>query len=41
MNGDVLVGLEQSMSDPGMWMTPADTAINAEILAVLASGGHM
>lgn len=40
MNGDVLVGLEQSMTDPGMWMTPADTAINADILSVLASGGH-
>ncbi|PRO72007.1 hypothetical protein C6Y40_18975 [Alteromonas alba] len=39
-NGDVLVALEQSMSDPGMWMTPADTAINADILAVLAGGGH-
>ena len=39
-NGDVLVALEQSTSDPGMWMTPADTAINADILAVLAGGGH-
>ena len=40
MNGDVLVALEQSMTDPGMWMTPADTAIDADILTVLASGGH-
>lgn len=40
MNGDVLVALEQSMTDPGMWMTPADTTINADILPVLAAGGH-
>lgn len=40
MNGDVLVALEQSMTAPGTWMTPADTAINADILAVLAAGGH-
>lgn len=39
-NGDVLVALEQSMANPGMWTTPADTEINADILAVLASGGH-
>ncbi|GGF66419.1 CHRD domain-containing protein [Alteromonas lipolytica] len=40
MNGDVLVALEQSMTDPGMWMAPADTRIDADTLGVLASGGH-
>ncbi|OFC71394.1 CHRD domain-containing protein [Alteromonas confluentis] len=40
MNGDVLVALEQSADDMGMWMTPAETMIDADILAVLASGGH-
>jgi len=39
-NGDVLVALEQSTTDAGMWMTPANTMINAEIFEVLASGGH-
>ncbi|TMN38968.1 CHRD domain-containing protein [Pseudoalteromonas sp. S2755] len=40
MNGDVLVGLEQSTDDMNVWMTPDNTMINAEIFAVLASGGH-
>ncbi|CAM3701532.1 CHRD domain-containing protein [Pseudoalteromonas maricaloris] len=40
MNGDVLVGLEQSTDDTNVWMTPDNTMINAEIFAVLASGGH-
>lgn len=39
-NGDVLVGLEQSADDLGKWVTPAETAITAEIFEVLASGGH-
>ncbi len=39
-NGDVLVGLEQSMDDMGMWMTPADTMIDMDIYSVLMSGGH-
>ena len=39
-NGGVLVGLEQITSEPGKWVTPADLAIDAEIFAVLASGGH-
>lgn len=39
-NGPVLVGLEQSAQDPGRWSTPAGTAINADILAILVSGGH-
>ncbi|MCO7201829.1 CHRD domain-containing protein [Pseudoalteromonas sp. OANN1] len=40
MNGDVLVGLEQSTDDMNVWMTPDNTMVNAEIFAVLASGGH-
>ncbi|ODB35340.1 hypothetical protein BB427_17430 [Pseudoalteromonas sp. BMB] len=40
MTGDVLVGLEQSTDDTNVWMTPDNTMINAEIFAVLASGGH-
>ena len=40
MNGDVLVALEQSADDMGMWMTPENTMIDADILEVLASGGH-
>ena len=40
MNGDVLVALEQSTMDENVWMTPADTAIDADIFAVLAGGGH-
>ncbi|PCK30181.1 CHRD domain-containing protein [Pseudoalteromonas piscicida] len=40
MNGDVLVGLEQSTDDMNVWMTPENTMINAETFAVLASGGH-
>lgn len=39
-NGDVLVALEQSTTDAGTWVTPANTMINADIFAVLASGGH-
>ena len=39
-NGDVLAALEQSMDDPGIWMTPDNTVLNADILSVLASGGH-
>jgi hypothetical protein len=39
-NGAVLVGLEQSSDDLNMWMTPADLSINADIFAVLATGGH-
>ncbi|MGB3726619.1 MAG: CHRD domain-containing protein, partial [Glaciecola sp.] len=39
-NGPVLVGLEQSMDDLGIWATPADTAIDETIFGVLASGGH-
>ena len=39
-NGDVLVALEQSMDDSNVWMTPSNTQINADIFAVLASGGH-
>lgn len=40
INGDVLVALEQDMTNPGKWVTPADTMIDADIFAVLASGGH-
>lgn len=39
-NGDILVALEQITSEPGKWVTPAETAITEEILAVLISGGH-
>ncbi|WP_440056904.1 CHRD domain-containing protein (plasmid) [Pseudoalteromonas sp. T1lg65] len=39
-NGDVLVALEQSADDMNVWMTPQNTMINADIFAVLASGGH-
>ncbi|MEO2267329.1 CHRD domain-containing protein [Pseudoalteromonas sp. YIC-656] len=39
-NGDVLVALEQSMTDPAVWTAPANTMLNADIFAVLASGGH-
>jgi hypothetical protein len=39
-NGDVLVGLEQVTDEPGKWVTPANTMIDADIYAVLASGGH-
>ena len=39
-NGDVLVGLEQSADDMGMWMTPADTMIDIDTYDVLISGGH-
>lgn len=39
-NGPVLVGLEQSMDDPNVWMSPANLAIDADIFAVLVSGGH-
>jgi hypothetical protein len=28
------------MDDANAWFTPADAAINAEIFAVLAAGGH-
>lgn len=40
MNGDVLVALEQSEDDMGMWMVPDGTMIDAETFEVLASGGH-
>ncbi|MGB3726974.1 MAG: CHRD domain-containing protein, partial [Glaciecola sp.] len=40
MNGSVLVGLEQSMDDRNVWMTPADLSIDADTFEVLASGGH-
>ena len=40
MNGDVLVGLEQSSDDMNVWMTPDNLMIDAETFAVLASGGH-
>ncbi|WP_105169786.1 CHRD domain-containing protein [Pseudoalteromonas sp. T1lg23B] len=39
-NGGVLVALEQSADDMNVWMTPENTMINADIFAVLASGGH-
>ncbi|TLX49124.1 hypothetical protein CWC31_18435, partial [Pseudoalteromonas ruthenica] len=39
-NGEVFVALEQSMDDAGVWMTPEGTQIDADIFAVLASGGH-
>ncbi|MBE0352964.1 CHRD domain-containing protein [Pseudoalteromonas lipolytica] len=39
-NGEVLVALEQSPTDSSKWMTPENTQINADIFAVLASGGH-
>ncbi|QFU06441.1 CHRD domain protein (plasmid) [Pseudoalteromonas sp. THAF3] len=39
-NGEVFVALEQSMEDAGVWMTPEGTQIDADIFAVLASGGH-
>ncbi len=39
-NGDVLVALEQSTMDENVWMTSADTAIDADTFAVLAGGGH-
>lgn len=39
-NGPVLVALEQAEDDLGKWTTPAETAIDAEIFEVLASGGH-
>ncbi|WP_084228194.1 CHRD domain-containing protein [Pseudoalteromonas byunsanensis] len=39
-NGDVLVALEQSTDDMNVWMTPENTMIDADIFAVLASGGH-
>ncbi|MCC5450597.1 CHRD domain-containing protein [Rheinheimera sp. UJ51] len=39
-NGSVLVALERATDNAGKWSTPADTVINAEILAVLAAGGH-
>ncbi|MDX1678154.1 CHRD domain-containing protein [Arsukibacterium sp.] len=40
INGGVLIALEQDMTNPGKWVTPAETTLNADILAVLASGGH-
>ncbi|WP_419148664.1 CHRD domain-containing protein [Pseudoalteromonas 'SMAR'] len=40
MNGDVLVGLEQSSDDMNVWMSPENLTIDAETFAVLASGGH-
>ncbi|EGN75318.1 CHRD domain-containing protein [Idiomarina sp. A28L] len=39
-NGGVLVALEQSTESMGTWMTPANTQIDEDIFAVLASGGH-
>jgi len=39
-NGPVLVDLEQSMNDMGMWTTAADASIDETIFAVLAGGGH-
>ena len=39
-NGPVLVGLVQSEEDPNRWTSPADLTVNADTLAVLASGGH-
>lgn len=39
-NGDILVALDQITTEPGKWVTPAETAITEEILAVLISGGH-
>lgn len=39
-NGPVLVALEQSMDDPGIWMTAEGTELNETIFGVLASGGH-
>jgi hypothetical protein len=39
-NGPVLVALEQSMDDANVWFAADETAINAEIFSVLASGGH-
>ena len=40
INGDVLVALEQDMTNPGKWVTPDETLLDADIFAVLASGGH-
>lgn len=40
LNGDILVGLEQITAEPGKWVTPANTMIDADIFATLASGGH-
>ncbi|MCU4674110.1 CHRD domain-containing protein [Catenovulum sp. 2E275] len=40
MNGEVLVALEQSSEDMGVWMTPENTMLTEEIYQVLASGGH-
>jgi len=39
-NGDVLAALEQSSDNMNLWQTPENTMINADIFAVLASGGH-
>lgn len=39
-NGSVLVGLVQSEDDANVWSTADETELNAEIFAVLASGGH-
>ncbi|WP_290610710.1 CHRD domain-containing protein [Arsukibacterium sp. UBA3155] len=40
INGDVLIALEQDVTTPGKWVTPDGTLIDADIFAVLASGGH-
>lgn len=39
-NGGALVTLEQSTDDLNVWMTPANTMIDADIFATLAAGGH-
>lgn len=40
LNGDVLIGLEQVTAQPGKWVTPAETMIDADTFVTLAAGGH-
>ncbi|MDO3380601.1 CHRD domain-containing protein [Gilvimarinus algae] len=39
-NGDVAIGLEESMDHDGLWQTPENTALDADTQTLLLSGGH-
>lgn len=39
-NGDIIIGLEQNMDNAGLWQTPENTALDADIQELLLAGGH-
>lgn len=40
MNGDVVVGLEQDVTDASVWRLPGETALDAATLAEFLNAGH-